>query len=215
LPSLVMAVGIVSVAVGVVLATPWLALNHVILSRFTLIYAVAIMFCLRMLWPGNRYLRRSTSIDINRSPSDVSAFLADGRNAVTWQGPQLQSISILSGEPGAEGATYRVLVVTADGQRFQGDSRLDEYRPGEMLRWQDLSAGGGVTSAETMTLTQQGSGTRLTRSVSSQYEWREAIIQTWEDLLGSNRRKLGKQMTAMGNEFLGKLKSVLEHGHPR
>lgn len=214
LPALVMAIGIVCVAGGVVVAIPWLALNHAISGRFSLIYGVAIGFCVRMLWPGNRYLRSSTSIDINRSPTDVAAFLADGRNAVTWQGPQMRSISILSGEPGTEGATYRGLVVLDNGQTFQGDSRLDEYRPGQMLRWRDLKTGGPVTSTETMTLRQQGGGTHLIRSVSSQYEWREEIVRTWEDLLGSDRRRLRKQMVAISNGFLVKLKSVLEGGQP-
>jgi hypothetical protein len=214
LPALVMAIGIVGVAGGVVVATPWLALHHAVPSRFSLIYGMAMLFCVRMLWPGNRYLRRSTSININRSPTEVSAFLADGRNAVTWQGPQLRSVSILSGEPGTEGATYRAWIVLDSGQTFQGDTRLDEYLPGQMLRWRDLKTGGEITSTETTTLQQQGSGTHLIRSVSSQYEWREAIIQTWEDLLGSERRRRGKLMVALGNGFLAKLKSVLEGGQP-
>ena len=214
LPALVMAIGIVCVACGVVVATPWLVLNHAVPSRSSAIYGIAIIFCVRMLWPGNRYLRSSTSIDINRSPTDVSAFLADARNAVTWQGPQLRSVSILSGEPGTTGATYRGLVVTDSGQTFQADTRLDDYRPGQMLRWRDLKTGGSVTSTETTTLRQQVSGTQLIRSVSSQYEWREAVIQTWEDVLGSDKRRLRRQMVAMGNGFLDKLKSVLEGAQP-
>jgi Polyketide cyclase / dehydrase and lipid transport len=202
----------VGVAGGVVLAAPWLALNHAVLPRYSLIYAVPIVFCVRMLWPGNRYLRYSSSISINRSPSDVSAFLADARNAVTWQGPQLRSMSILSGEPGTRGAIYRGLVVTESGQTFQGDTKLDEYRPGQMLRWRNLNTEGPATLTETTTLQLQGSGTHLTRSVSSQYEWREAIIQTWEDPLGSDKRARRKQMVAMGDAFLAKLKSVLEGG---
>ena len=215
LPALVMAIGIVCVAVGVVVATPWLVVNRAVPSRSSLVYGIAIVFCVRMLWPGNRFLRISTSIDINRSPTDVSTFLADARNAVTWQGPQVRSISILSGEPGTEGASYRGLVVTDSGQAFEGDTRLDEYRPGQMLCWRDLKSGGSfISSTETVTLRQQGSGTHLIRSVSSQYEWREAIIQTWEDWLGSDKRRLGKQMVAMDNGFLANLKSVLERGQP-
>jgi hypothetical protein len=156
-----MAVGIVGVAGGLVVAAPWLVLNHAVPARFSLIYALPIVFCVRMLWPGNRYLRTSTSIDINRSPTDVSAFLADARNAVTWQGPQLRSMSILSGEPGAAGAIYRALVVFENGRVFQGDTKLDEYRPGQMLRWLDLDTGGPATSIETTTLQQQGSSTHL------------------------------------------------------
>ena len=211
-PALVMAIGIVCVACGVVIAAPWLVLNRAVPGRFSLIYVIPIVFCVRMLWPGNRYLRYSASIDINRSPADVSAFLADGRNAVTWQGPQLRSMSILSGEPGAAGATYRGVVVTDRGNTFEGDTRLDDYSPGQKLVWRDLKTGGPAHLTETTTLQQQDGGTHLIRSVSSQYEWREAIIKTWEDLLGSDKRQLRKQMVELSNGYLAKLKSVLEGG---
>lgn len=74
-------------------------------------------------------------IQINRTPQDVYAFLADGLNEPLWR-TGVKHIALKSGDAGSVGAIYIQTLTGPGGRSIPGDYEITETVPGELLRFQ-------------------------------------------------------------------------------
>lgn len=77
-------------------------------------------------------------ITIERSATEVYAFLADGLNNPSWR-RGVQSIALRSGVPGETGAVYGQTLTGPRGRPIQGDYRITTADPGRALAFQVIA----------------------------------------------------------------------------
>ena len=75
------------------------------------------------------------SIEINRPPTEVYGFLADGLNNPKWR-PAVKSIALASGAAGQVGAVYKQTMAGPGGGSVAGDYRLAEADPPRRIRFE-------------------------------------------------------------------------------
>jgi carbon monoxide dehydrogenase subunit G len=75
------------------------------------------------------------SIEIDKTPADVLAFVADGLNNPRWR-ELVVSVALKSGEPATEGAEYTQVMKGPAGSKIRGDYRITKLVPGEELVFQ-------------------------------------------------------------------------------
>jgi len=80
----------------------------------------------------------SKSIDIQRPPAEVYAFLADGANDPKWR-PAVVEISLASGAAGQQGAVYKQTLKGPGGGKVAGDYRLVEATPPRRIRFEVIA----------------------------------------------------------------------------
>ena len=106
-------------------------------------------------------VRSSESVELSRSAEEVFAYVADLRNEPSWH------VDIASVPPGADpvpvpGKTYPLTFKPFMG-KTDGSFTAVEVDPGRRIVYRAALA--GLSPLITYTVTQQGSGSRLTRSV--------------------------------------------------
>jgi carbon monoxide dehydrogenase subunit G len=108
--------------------------------------------------PGATY-----SVTVNRPPSDVFAFLADGEKCPQWR-PGVVDIKRLSGE--GVGATYSQGVKGPMGRRIAADYEVTVFEPDRRLEFQTTT--GPARPHGRYDLAPVDGGTRLTFSLDAQ-----------------------------------------------
>jgi uncharacterized membrane protein len=111
----------------------------------------------------------SHSVTINRSASEVFAFVADGENAPRWRSGVLD-IQRVSGH--GVGAVYRQGVRGPAGRRIAADYEVTAYQPDRLLALKTIA--GPVRPTGQFRLQEAGGATTLTLSL-------------WADLAGVKR----------------------------
>lgn len=103
----------------------------------------------------------TNSVDIDRSPGDVFAFLADGTNDRHWR-TGVVDISLESGS--GEGAVYRQGVKGPFGRRIPADYEITDFDPERLIAFRAIA--GPVRPEGSYRLEPlEGGGTRVTFSL--------------------------------------------------
>jgi uncharacterized protein YndB with AHSA1/START domain len=78
-------------------------------------------------------LQHSESIDVDRPPEEVYAFIADSANDVHWR-PEVTSSELVAGEPARPGAQYRQ-VMKPRRREMVGTHEIVAIEPGRRVDW--------------------------------------------------------------------------------
>jgi|SRR5665213_4415249 carbon monoxide dehydrogenase subunit G len=97
-------------------------------------------------------------IEINRSPADVLAFVADGLNNPKWRELVL-SVALKSGEAASEGAEYTQVMKGPAGSKIKGDYRITKLVPEQELVFEVFT--GMVQPKGRFVVKPSGEGTNL------------------------------------------------------
>jgi carbon monoxide dehydrogenase subunit G len=97
-------------------------------------------------------------IEINRSPADVLAFVADGLNNPKWRELVL-SVALKSGEAASEGAEYTQVMKGPAGIKIKGDYRITKLVPEQELVFEVFT--GMVQPKGRFVVKPSGAGTNL------------------------------------------------------
>jgi hypothetical protein len=135
------------------------------------------------------------TISINRSPSDVYAFLLDGTTAPKWRSGVLD-VALKSGQ--GVGAVYTQGVKGPGGRRIDADYEITALEPARRIAFRTIA--GPVRPTGSYELAPAGDGTSLTFSL-------EAALSRLKKLLmgGAVQSTMNAEMAA-----LDRLKAVLE-----
>jgi hypothetical protein len=111
----------------------------------------------------NKVMASATStVDIDRPPSAVFRFLADGLNNSHWR-PSVASVSLKSGNAGAAGAVYQQTLRGPFGLKLAADYRIVSAKPDAVIEFAVVA--GPARPSGIFTLMRIGDGTRLTFSL--------------------------------------------------
>ena len=140
----------------------------------------------------------SGSIEINRPPGEVYAFLADGLNNPKWR-PAVKEIALASGRPGEAGAVYRQVIAGPGGGKVAGDYRLAEATPPRRIRFEVIA--GPARPVGVFEVEPAGGGARVTFSLAFQPKGLMRLMD------GMIRKTMEAEVGNLAN-----LKAVLEAG---
>lgn len=104
-------------------------------------------------------MHSENSVQVNRPPAEVFAFLADGLNNPRWRSG-VQSIELAEGAAGRVGAVYRQKLSGPGGRTIDGDYEITEAEQPGVLAFRVIA--GPARPTGRYTLEPEGTGTRLT-----------------------------------------------------
>jgi carbon monoxide dehydrogenase subunit G len=135
------------------------------------------------------------TIEIERSPAEVFAFVADGTMAPQWR-PGVLDVSKVSGD--GLGAVYRQGVKGPGGRRVAADYEVTEYAPDRRIAFKAIA--GPVRPTGSFDLAPSGAGTSITFSLQVELGGLQKLLMG-----GAVQSTMNAEMQA-----LDRLKSVLE-----
>jgi carbon monoxide dehydrogenase subunit G len=100
----------------------------------------------------------SNEVLVNRPPSEVFAFIADGLNNPKWR-PGVLSIELASGAAGQVGAVYRQVLKGPGGRKIDGDYEITSAESARALGFQVVS--GPARPTGSYEFEPEGDGTRV------------------------------------------------------
>jgi hypothetical protein len=140
----------------------------------------------------------SGSIEINRAPAEVYAFLADGLNNPKWR-PAVKEIALASGRAGEAGAVYSQVIAGPGGGKVAGDYRLAEATAPRRIRFEVIA--GPARPVGVFEVEPAGAGSRVSFSLAFQPK---GLMRLMDGMIAKTMQG------EIGN--LARLKDVLEAG---
>src|ERR1700754_837250 len=105
-------------------------------------------------------LKHTESIDVNRSPEEVYAFVADSANDVHWR-PEVIRSELVAGQAGDPGARYHQ-VMKPGRRESEGTHEIVSTAPGRRVDWQTPPDEGPLQFSGYYGVEPSGDGSRFT-----------------------------------------------------
>lgn len=140
-------------------------------------------------------LSASHSVTVNRSASDVFAFVADGENAPRWRGGVLD-VKRESGD--GVGTVYRQGVRGPGGRRVAADYEITSYQPDTLIAFRTIA--GPVRPTGEFRLEEVGGATTLRMSLRADLGGLKRLLMS-----GMVQKSMDAEVAAIDN-----LKRIME-----